>query len=202
MTQHDKYSVSQYGMKKEINTVFNLKGFVIYYEKKTFFKDKLYETESITDIFDQNNRVVKIIERTEYENKKENAEAVIEAAYDSNSVTVKSQNGIIICKFIKDSNAIGFISKLSARETATDFVYALRHKQFDDAKDYCTNKLVNNIQALSTLSNQIDYVQLVSGSGKFSAGAVIINDIWEIKYSTSNKENYKLDFNIIKTKNG
>lgn len=201
MTQHYEYNVGQYDMRRELNTIYNLKGFVIYDEKKTYFNDILSETESTTNIFDSKNRTTQIINRTIKKNKQENKQTIIEAIYDNNTVTVKSENGTMICKFIKDENSIGFISKLSPRETASNFMYALGQRCFDFAKEYCTDKMIDKLKVMETLNNQIVEVSLVSGSGTFS-DTITIKDIWYIKFSTSNKEKYNVTFIIIKQKNG
>lgn len=190
-----------YNVNREMKTIYNSKGFITYQEEKVFVGDDYNETRIIINEFDAKNRVTKITKRTDRRNKEENEQQIIEAIYDNNILTVKSENGTIICKFIKDENSFGFISKLSPRETASNFMYALGQRRFDIAKEYCTDKMLKEIDVYSNLNNQIEEVKFIEGSGKFSEN-VTINDIWEIKYSTSNKDKYKVDFVVVKQKNG
>lgn len=198
----ETYNVfGSYNVNREMKTIYNSKGFITYQEEKVFVGDDYNETRIIINEFDEKNRVVKITNRTERRNNEENKQQIIEAIYDQNTLTVKSENGTIVCKFIKDENSVGFISKLSPRETTSNFMYALKHRQFDIAMEYCTTKMTEEIKALETINNQIEEVKFIEGSGKFSEN-VIINDTWEIKFSTSNKERYKVDFVVVKQKNG
>jgi len=197
---YDKYG--SYGVRREITTVYNSKGFILNRQEKVFVGDNYNETRIKINEFDKKNRVTKITNRTERKNPKENQEEIIEATYDENLIKVTSSNGVIYCKFLIDSNSIGFISKLSPRETASNFMYALGQKRFDLAKEYCTNKMVEELKVLESINNQIEEVWLKSGSGKFSEDKVTVNDIWEIKFSTSKKEKYNVDFVILKQKNG
>ena len=201
MTQHFISYVSN-SITRKLTTIYNLKGFVIYDDKKTYFDDSLYELESTTNVFDDKNRAIKIIKRTDRKNKEENQQNIIEAIYGNNTVTVKSENGTMICKFIKDENSVGYISKLSPRETASNFMYALGQRSFDFAKEYCTDKMIDKLKVMENLNNQIVEVSLVNGSGTFS-DTITIKDIWDIKFSTSStKEKYHVTFIILKQKNG
>lgn len=200
MIKYYQYELAP-GIRRELVTIYNLKGFITYDEKKTYYNDIPTETESTTNIFDNKNRVIKIIKRTDRRNKAENKQQIIEAIYDHNILTVKSENGTIVCKFIKDDNSIEYISKLSPRETASNFMYALAQKKFDIAKQYCTDKMIKEIEVYSNLNNQIEEVNFIEGNEKFSDN-VTINDIWEITYSIINTYKYKVDFVIIKQKNG
>lgn len=202
MTQNSEYYVNQYDMRRETNTVYNLKGFVIYHEKKTFFNNILSETESTTNIFDAKNRVVKIVNKTDRKNKEENKQTVIEAVYTKDNITIKSENGSIICQFITNKNSIGFISKLSPRETAKYFFYSLKNKNFELAKEYCSDKLSKEISSYELFNNQVEDVNWLGGSDFYSSNGVRIEDVWEIKFSTSEKQKYNVEFKMLKQNNG
>ncbi|MNS86198.1 hypothetical protein D3C72_1200950 [compost metagenome] len=191
-----------YEVWREIKTVYNSKGFVLSRHEKVFVGDNYKEAQIIINEFDDRNRVIKIINRTERKNQEENKESIIQAVYEANSVKVTSENGMILCKFITDNNSIGFISKLSPRETASSFMYALRNKQLDVAKDYCTHKMIEKIEVHPILDNQIEEVSFISGSDKFSQESVTMSDVWEIRSSTSSKVKYKVEFVMTKQQNG
>jgi hypothetical protein len=100
MTESYEEFNMQYNMHKEFQTVYNLKGFVTYQEKKTYIDKKLVETQSTTNTFDRQNRAIRIVEQTIREEKKRSSESAIQAVYAGNTVTVTSNNGTIICKLI------------------------------------------------------------------------------------------------------
>lgn len=191
-----------YGVTREIKTVYNSKGFILKRQETVFVNDDYNETRITENNFDSKNRVIKITNRTERKNKQENTEAIIEAEYSENAVKITSQNGTVLCKFIKDKNSIGFISKLSPRKTIKEFMYAISRKRFDEAKEYCTDKMLKEIDVYSNLKNQIEEIDFIEGTEKFSTGNVTANDIWEIKFSLTEKEKYKVNFVLVNQKNG
>ncbi|WP_136668316.1 hypothetical protein [Flavobacterium sp. H122] len=191
-----------YGVRREIKTVYNLKGFIINREEKVFVGANYNETRIIINQFDDKNRVLKITQKTEYENKKQNTESVIDVVYNKNSIKISSADGTIVCRFIKDKNSIGFISKLSPRATADAFMYAIGRNRPDQAKEFCTEKMAKKVQEISDLKKQIVSVSFKEGTDKYSQYNVKINDIWEIKFSTNETEKYKVNLTIIKQPNG
>jgi hypothetical protein len=191
-----------YNVQREINTVYNSKGFILNNQEKVFVGDNYNQTRIIINKYDDKNRITKIINRTERVNKNENKESTIDVKYSENLINISSENGNIVCKFITDANSIGFISELSPRETADYFMYSLGNKQFDYAKEYCTNKIFKELQLDLTLYNQIESVKFISGRGKFIPGGMTISDIWEIKFTNDNKKEYQVYFKVIKEKNG
>lgn len=199
----ENYSqLGSYGVKREFTNEYNSKGFVISQQEKKFINDNYNETLTTVNSYDKKNRVAKITKKTERKNPKENTEEIITVAYEDDLMKVTSSNGIMICKFIKDDNSVGFISKLSPRQTASNFMYTIAQRRFDLAKDYCTDKMIKVIEAYSNVNNQIEEVSFKGGTEKISENRVTINDIWEIKYSTTKKNQFKVNFIIIKQKNG
>lgn len=190
-----------YGVSREMKTIYNAKGFITYQEEKVFVEDNYNETRLIINKFDDKNRVIRITKKTERPKVEENKEETIEATYTDNSVTVKSENGLIVCKFITDENSVGFISKLSPRETAKYFFYSLKNKDFDIAKEYCTDKMSLKISSYSIFENQINDVKWLSGTDKYSDQGVKVEDIWEMKFSEKTQK-YNVEFAVIKQQNG
>lgn len=195
----DEYG--SYDVRRVIKTIYNSKGFILNREEKVYVGDNLNETRSIINEFDEKNRVTKITKGTDRKNKKENQQQIIDVIYDQNFLTVKSDYGTIICKFIKNENSIGYVSKLSSRQTASYFMYAMAANKFDLAKEYCTDKMIKVVNEFANLKTQFEEVKFIEGN-EYISEKVSINDIWEMKYSTNNKEKYKVDFVIIKQKNG
>lgn len=89
-----------YNVRKEIKKVCNPKSFVLLHEKKYFVGENYNRTESIVNEYDNQNRVIKIIKRTEYSKKENNEESIITVKYENNTVTISSKNGTIVCEFI------------------------------------------------------------------------------------------------------
>lgn len=199
----ESYSpMGNYGVKREFTNEYDSKGFVLSQQEKKFVNDSYNETLIIVNSYDKKNRVTQITKRTERKNPKENTEEKITVAYEDDLMNVTSSNGTIVCKFIKDENSVGFISKLSPRETASNFMYTMAQRRFDLAKDYCTDKMIKIIDLYSISNNQIEEVRFKGGTEKISENKVTINDIWEIKYSINKKSEHKVNFVIVKQKNG
>lgn len=135
----ERYDVyGGYNVNREMKTVYDLKGYVLLKEEKVFVGDNFQETRSTINTYDSKNRVTKIIDRIEKRDEKENSENIINALYKDNTVAVNSENGTIVCEFLNDKNAVGFISKLSPKNTADYFTAALLAKNFKVAKEHCT----------------------------------------------------------------
>lgn len=199
----ENYSqLGSYGVKREFTTEYNSQGFILSQQEKKFVNDSYNETLTTVNSYDNKNRVTKITKRTERKNPKENTEEIITVAYEDNFIKVTSSNGNIVCKFTKDENSVGFISKLSPRETASNFMYTMAQRRFDLAKDYYTEKMVKIIEVYSNADNQIEEVRFQGGTEKISENRVTINDIWEIRYSIIKKSEFKVNFVIVKQKNG
>lgn len=190
-----------YEVRKEIKTVYNPKCFVLLYEKKYFVGNNYNRKESITNEYDSQNRVIKIIKRTEYSNKENNEETIITIKYEDEITTVTSENGTIVCELIKDENSVGFISKLSANDTADYFRYAMAQQQIEKAKEYCTEKMIKKIESNLTFYQNIIGIKTLGGSGSFGE-KVAINEDWEITFKNKKAEKYNAVFALIKQKDG
>ncbi|WP_035746492.1 hypothetical protein [Flavobacterium sp. WG21] len=190
-----------YEVRKEIKTVYNSKCFVLRYEKKYFVGENYNRTESITNEYDNQNRAVKIIKRTEYSKKENNEEAIITVKYQDGIVTIMSENGTIVCELIKDENSVGFISKLSANGTADYFRYAMAQRQIETAKEYCTEKMIKKIERDLIFYQNIVSIKALGGSGSFGE-KVTINEDWEITFKDKKAEKYSAIFALVKQKNG
>ncbi|WP_243860365.1 hypothetical protein [Flavobacterium poyangense] len=190
-----------YNVRKEIETVYSPKCFVLRYEKKYFVGENYNRTESITNQFDNFNRVIKIIKRTEYSKKKDNSESVIIIKYGDGIATISSENGIIVCELIRDENSIGTISKLSPNDTADYFSYAIAQQQIETAKEYCTKKMVKKIEDNMSLYQNISAVKWMGGSSIFGE-KMIIDEDWEVTFKDKKTEKCKAVFIMVKQKNG
>ena len=87
-----------YNMHVELKTVYNPKGFIIYEEKKIFLDGKAINTASTTNIFDKQNRVVKVIEKNKKERENKSDSIITNVVYDGNSVIVNTAMGSVTCK--------------------------------------------------------------------------------------------------------
>jgi len=100
-TMIETYSkIGSYNVNREIKTIYNSKGFIIYQEEKVFVGDLHNETRITINEFDKKNRVIRIIEKTERTKKEENTSKLIEVKYNDDNILITSENGTIICKFI------------------------------------------------------------------------------------------------------
>lgn len=190
-----------YEVRKEVKTVYNPKCFVLLYEKKYFVGENYNRTESIINEYDNQNRVIKIIKRTEHSRKEDNKESIIRVKYEGEIVTITSENGTMVCELIKDENSVGFISKLSANDTAAYFQYAIAQQQIETAKEYCTEKMKNKIESNLPFYQSIIGIKAFGGSGSFGE-KVTINEDWEITFKDKKAEKYNVVFALIKQKNG
>lgn len=91
-----------YNVRREIKTVYNPKNFVLLYEKKYFVGESYNRTESILNEYDNQNKVIKIIKRSEYDKKENNEESIITVKYENGSATITSKNGVMVCKLISN----------------------------------------------------------------------------------------------------
>ncbi|WP_417941518.1 hypothetical protein [Flavobacterium sp. RS13.1] len=195
------FEFESYEVRKEIKTVYDPKCFVLLYEKKYFVGENYNRTESIINEYDNQNRVIKIIKRTEYSNKENNEEAIIKVKYQEGIATITSENGTIVCELIKDKNSVGFISKLSANDTADYFRYAMAQQQIETAKEYCTEKMIKKIESNLTFYQNIINIKTLGGRRSFGEKATI-NEDWEITFKDKKTERCNAVFALIKQKNG
>ncbi|MDQ6531057.1 hypothetical protein [Flavobacterium sp. LHD-85] len=193
--------VGSYNVRKEIETVYSPKCFVLRYEKKYFVGENYNRTESIANEYDNLNRVTKIIKRTEYSNKKDNTEATIAIKYDDGNAIISTENGTIVCELLKDENSIGTISKLSANDTAEYFRYAIAQQQIETAKEYCSEKMVKKIDENLNLYQNVGGIKWLGGTGSFGE-KVTINEDWEITFKDQKTEKCHAIFVLVKQKNG
>lgn len=187
-----------YGVRREIKTIYNAKGFVLSQEEKVFAGDHYNETRTILNQFDPYNRVIKIIYKTERVKKEENKESEINVTYENDLVKIKSENGTIICKFIVDPNSVGYISRLSPRETISQFMYALAGTTPEEAREHLSDQKKKDTQPLPKLTS----VWSLGGTDSYSQDKVMAEDNWEIESPGKKKERYKVLFMLIKQKNG
>ncbi|MNQ19168.1 hypothetical protein D3C85_322260 [compost metagenome] len=190
-----------YNVRKEIETVYNLKCFVLRYEKKYFVGENYNRTESIANEYDNRNRVIKIIKRTEYSDKKGNSEVVIAIKYEDENPIITTENGTIVCELVREENSVGTISKLSANDTADYFRYAIAQQQIETAKEYCNEKMVKKIEDNLNLYQNISGIKWMGGTGSFEE-KVTINEDWEITFKDQKTEKYNAIFVLVKQKNG
>lgn len=202
MTERYTSPGAQPNMHTAWTTVYNLQGFVTYAEKKTYIDDKLVVTKGTTNTFDRQNRVLRIAEKSVSSLKELNAASVIRAAYAGNTVTVTSDNGIMVCRLIPAKNFPQPVSELSARQTADAFMLALQRQQFALARTYCTPKMAGRVSAYATSNLLIESLAFQKGSARSTAGGVGIADSWKIKLTKQPAALYKVDFVLMKQANG
>ncbi|WP_268846640.1 hypothetical protein [Flavobacterium aestivum] len=190
-----------YNVHKEIKTVYNPKCFVLQYEKKYFVGDDYNRTESIFNEYDNQNRVVKIIKRTEQGKKENNEESIITVKYEDEIVTITSKNGTIACELISNGNSVGWVSTLSPNETADYFRYAIGQQKIETAKEYCTEKMIKKIDSNLSLYQSIIDIKSLGGTGRFGE-QVTINEDWKITFKDKKTEKYNAVFTLVKQKNG
>lgn len=201
-TMIERYDVyGGYNVNRKMKTVYDLKGYVLLKEEKVFVGDNFQETRSTINTYDSKNRVTKIIDRIEKRDEKENSENIINALYKDNTVVVNSENGTIVCEFLNDKNAVGFISKLSPKNTADYFTAALLAKNFKVAKEHCTEQMAKKLEQEKSKYNQITGIKSLGGQGGFGE-IVKITENWEITYSNGEIKNSEAFFSLIKQKNG
>lgn len=190
-----------YEVRKEIKTIYNPKCFVLFYEKKSFVGDSYVRTESIRNEFDQRNRVVKIIKRTETDRKEDNTEYIITIGYQGEIVTITSENGTMECEFTTDENSVGTISTLGPNETAEYFRFAIRLQKFEDAKEYCNEKMIKKLESNLSYYQDIIDIKAFDGTGRYGEKVTIKED-WEVTFKNRKAEKYSATFILTKEKNG
>lgn len=198
-TMTETYTKSgSYGVRREIKTVYNAKGFILSREEKISVNDLHNETRSIFNEFDQKNRVVKITSTTERMVKEENKKSVTDIVYDTDQIKITSENGTIICRFSLDKNTVGSISQLSPRETISQFMYALAGNQPELAKEHLSDKRQKDNRSLPKLAS----VRSMGGTDTHTSDKVMTEDTWEIEFPGEKKKRYHVSFTLIKQKNG
>ncbi len=202
MTESYEDYNAQYRMSTRFKTVYDLKGFVTYQEKRTSIENKLIETQSTTTTFDRQNRAIRIVEKTVRNAKEPSAETVILAVYAGNTVTVSGENGTVVCKLISAGKLPEGVLDLSTKQTTAQFMYALQRKQFDLAQTHCTAQMAKTIQAYTALPYEIEALRFQKGSSTLTAGGVTINDIWNLKFAGQEAADYKADFTLVKQADG
>ena len=191
-----------FGVWREIKTTYNSKGFLLNRSERISVEDNYNETRIIINKFDKQNRVVNIKERTEKRNPSENYETSISAIYSDDTITVTSAKGTIICKFSKDANAIGFVSKLSPRATLKYFINCLINNRLDILQDYCTNKLSKEINSILSNYQEIEDIDLIKGKDILSFKQVNMEDVWIIKFKNQETNKYTVKVKLLKQING
>jgi hypothetical protein len=189
-----------YNVRREITVTYNVKGFELRKREKVFVGDNYIETHITTSMFNNKHKVTAIINKTERNNSAENRESIINAIYNNDSIIVSSKNGTIICKFITDANSIGYVSTLNPRDVADYFSYAIGHQMLDEAREYCTSKMSQELKKYFTIP--VSNINFISWSGKFSTDKVNIKDVWEIKYTDGNTKIYNVEMVLVKLPKG
>ncbi|MFD1605547.1 hypothetical protein ACFSJW_03020 [Flavobacterium artemisiae] len=189
-----------YDVRKEIKTVYNSKCFVLLYEKKYFVGSDYNRTESIINVYDAENRVIKITKRTEYPKKTENTESIITVKYENGTVNIVSKNGSMHCEFIRNENPSEHVSKLSPNEIVAYFSYALMQQKMAAAEEHCTQQMAQKVKSVLLPFPNITRIKSLGGTGSFGE-QVKIKENWEITYDNK-KERYNAVFRLIKQKNG
>lgn len=202
-TMTETYSkYGSYDIRRDIEMLYNAQGFVIKQVEKVFVGKDWLETKTINSEFDPENRVVKIKKTTDRKRKEEQVSEIIEAVYKEDAIVVTSKHGTMICAFITDKNAVGFVSDLSPRNTASYFMYALARGRLDRAKEYCTAEVAEQLNDTVNLNDRITEVQFIEGIEKKSDNYVTIRDTWAITSATNSKQKFKIDFVLVKQRNG
>jgi len=191
-------SYGSYDVQRDIKIKYNAKGFILSREEKIAINNIYKERRLTINEFDSRNRVTKIIHTSEYIKKEEDKKAVITIIYETDLIKVTSDNGTIICKFITEENPVGFISKLSPRETITQFMYALTGENPEKAKDHLSDQMRKNNQTLPKWVS----VQSMGGTDTYSSDKVITEESWLIEFSAGKKERRNVRLTLIKQKNG
>ncbi|GAA3781665.1 hypothetical protein [Flavobacterium ginsengiterrae] len=189
-----------YDVRKEIKTVYNSKCFVLLFEKKYFVGNNYNRTESITNVYDTQNRVTQITQKTEYDKKENNTKSVITIKYNGDSVDITSENGNILCEFIRNENPSVSVSKLSPNATVDYFRYALIQQKIVNAKEHCTEKMVQEVEKILLSYPNITDIKSLGGSGTFGE-KVTIKENWVISFDNKT-EKCNAVFYLLKQKNG
>lgn len=195
-----KTEYGSYDVRKELKTVYNAKCFVLLYEKKYFVGSNYNRTESTINVYDAENRVIKIIKRTEYPKKKDNTESVITVKYENDTVNIVSNNGSIVCEFIRNENPIEHVSKLSPNQTVNYFRYALIQQKMAAAEEHCTEQMAQKVKSILLPFPNITGINSLGGSAAFGE-KVTIKENWEITFDNK-KEKYNVVFRLIKQRKG
>lgn len=187
------------GISKKYLNIYEPNGFLVKSEKTTYVDTTKVDYEGTKYIFDYY-KVTKIINRTQHRKEPEERK-VITASYGQDWIEVNSENGTIVCKFIKDPNSVVYISTLSPRATCDAFIYASLNTDIDEASYHCTKNLAKKLSLMPMAKDRLISARFVSGSGTFG-DTVKIEDVWEMEFSTSPKQDYTVSFLVVKQPNG
>lgn len=86
-----------YGVHRDKKTIYNAKGYITNYEEKVFLEENLKEIHTTTNVFDKQNRVVKIVSKDQY------AQNSISAEYRENEVLINSKDGTVKVVLVKNN---------------------------------------------------------------------------------------------------
>jgi len=198
-TMTESYTLyGSYDVQRDIKIKYNAKGFVLSREEKITINNIFKERRLTINEFDSKNRVIKIIHTSEYLKKEEDKKAVIAITYEVDLIKVTSDNGTIICKFITGANPEGFISRLSPRETISQFMHALTGENPKKAKDHLSDQMRENNQSLPKWVS----AQSMGGTDTYSSDKVIAEESWLIEFSVGKKERRNVQLTLIKQING
>lgn len=201
MTAAYSYELSQEKIRGAVTTVYNPKGFLLLHKKEeTFLISGRTETAAIINEFDNRHRVVKIINR--YKNSQDstkNKETVINASYGNNEIIFSSENGTMRCELVPALAPGIFYSDLSARETASKFIYILRSNNQANAKKYCAGKALDKL-SVPIFKKPLRNVSFINGTGSISTGE--IKDRWNVEFDDGSKAELEVTFSMENTENG
>ena len=187
---------------REMKIVLNPKAFVLLEEEQISYQDKVVEIRSLINEYDVKNRVLRIINKTEKQQKEENMQSSIEVKYMQDTIIVTTEDGTIRCELSKDPNCIGYVSKLTGLETYDRFKYAIYGKRYKDAKRHATAGVQAAIEKDITFFNGFDKIAFGKGTSTHGIDYMRYEEEWKVTFADGTIKNMLAKTALTQTPNG
>ena len=174
---------------REMKIVLNPKAFVLLKEEKISYQDKAVEVRSIINEYDVQNRVVRIINKIEKQQREENTQSVTDVQYKGDAVIITTEDGTIRCELSKDPNSIGYVSKLTGLETYDRFKYAIYGKRYKDAQRHANAEVQASIEMDTAFYNGIDEIAFGKGTSTHDRDNMRYEEEWKVTFANGSIKN-------------
>ncbi|GEM_PF-1440860 len=187
---------------REMKIVLNPKAFILLEEEQISYQDKVVEIRSLINEYDAKNRVLRIINKTEKQQREENTQSIAEVQYKSDAVIITTEDGTIRCELSKDPNSLGYVSKLTGLETYDRFKYAIYGKRYKDAKRHATAGVQAAIERDIAFFNGFDKIEFGKGTSTHGIDYMRYEEEWKITFANGTIKKMLAKTALTKTPNG
>jgi len=191
-----------YSISREMKIVLNTKAFILLEEEQISYEDKLVEIRSLINEYDDKNRVLRTINKTEKQQREENTQSAIDVQYKDDAVIIATEDGTIRCELLKDPSSMGYVSKQTGLETYDRFKYAIYGKRYKDAKRHATPDVQAAIEKDITFFNGFDKIVFGKGTSTHGIDYMRYEEKWKITFANGTIKNMLARTALTQTPNG